>query len=202
LRDHQLTKLARELLTETGLSPSGLVVEITESVMMEQSDLVNDVLTGMRDLGVRLSVDDFGTGYSSLSYLSRYPVTGVKIDRAFVDGLGDVPGDEAIVRAVKAMASALNLGVVAEGVETVQQRNILRKMGIQHGQGWLWGHAEAPETFELLWGPPTREELQTRDAALASAGTNGRVAPLPRGLAEAVAEVTASGAGQTEEANS
>ena len=198
LRDHQLTKLAAELLAETGVVPSRLVVEITESVMMEQSDLVNDVLRGMRDLGVRLSVDDFGTGYSSLSYLSRYPVTGVKIDRAFVDGLGDVPGDEAIVRAVTAMASALNLGVVAEGVETVQQRNILRKMGIQHGQGWLWGHAEAPETFELLWGPPLQKELQTRSA------TAGLAAPLPRGLAEAVAEATASASAgtQTEEANS
>jgi diguanylate cyclase (GGDEF)-like protein len=202
LRDHQLTKLAGELLAETGVTASQLVVEITESVMMEQSELVNDVLTGLRDLGVRLSVDDFGTGYSSLSYLSRYPVTGVKIDRAFVDGLGDVPGDEAIVRAVTAMSSALNLGVVAEGVETITHRNALRKLGIQHAQGWLWGHAEAPETFELLWGPPTHKELQTRAQELGA--TVGLSAPLPRGLAEAVAEATASAtaSGQTEEANS
>lgn len=197
LRDHQLSKLVGELLAETGVSASRLVVEITESVMMEQSELVNDVLSGLRDLGVRLSVDDFGTGYSSLSYLSRYPVTGVKVDRAFVDGLGDVPGDEAIVRAVTAMASALKLGVVAEGVETVGQRNILRQLGIQHAQGWLWGRAEAPETFELLWGPPTPKELAARAEELASlkAQPNGLGAPLPRGLAEAVAA-------QTEEANS
>jgi diguanylate cyclase (GGDEF)-like protein len=199
LRDHQLTKLTSELLAETGVSASQIVVEITESVMMEQSDLVTDVLNGLRDLGVRLSVDDFGTGYSSLSYLNRYPVTGVKVDRAFVDGLGDVPGDEAIVRAVTAMASALNLGVVAEGVETERQRDILRRLGIQHGQGWLWGRAETPETFELLWGPPTEKELQVRAARLATK----RVAPLPRGLAEAVAEAqTAVGSHQTEEANS
>jgi len=194
LRDHQLTKLAGELLEETGVSASRLVVEITESGMMEQTDLVNDVLTGLRDLGLRLSVDDFGTGYSSLSYLSRYPVTGVKVDRAFVDGLGDVPGDEAIVRAVTAMASALNLGVVAEGVETIGQRNILRQLGIQHGQGWLWGRAETPETFELLWGPSTQKELTVRADGLGAA--KGLVAPLPRGLAEA-GVVT-----QTEEANS
>jgi diguanylate cyclase len=200
LRDHQLTKLAAELLTETGVRPCRLVVEITESVMMEQSELVNDVLAGLRDLGLRLSVDDFGTGFSSLSYLSRYPVTGVKVDRAFVDGLGDVPGDEAIVRAVTAMASALNLGVVAEGVETIAQRNILRQLGIQHGQGWLWGHAEAPETFELLWGPPTQKELTARADKRVKAPNAGLVAPLPRGLAEAVAEATLGS--QTEEANS
>jgi diguanylate cyclase (GGDEF)-like protein len=159
LRDHQLTVLASDLLAETGVVASRLVVEITESVMMEQSDLVTEVLTALRELGVRLSVDDFGTGFSSLSYLSRYPVTGVKVDRAFVDGLGDVPGDEAIVRAVTAMASALNLGVVAEGVETLQQRDILRELGIEHGQGWLWGRAVAAETFELIWGLPLQKEL-------------------------------------------
>jgi diguanylate cyclase (GGDEF)-like protein len=201
LRDHQLTKQAAEVLAETGVNASRLVVEITESVMMEQSDLVTDVLTALRDLGIRLSVDDFGTGYSSLSYLSRYPVTGVKVDRAFVDGLGDVPGDDAIVRAVTAMASALNLGVIAEGVETPQQRDILRQLGIEHGQGWLWGRAEPPETFELLWGPPTQKELQAKAAERAAARAKVRlVAPLPRGLAEAVAEATASA--QTEEANS
>ncbi|HST86355.1 MAG TPA: EAL domain-containing protein [Kineosporiaceae bacterium] len=201
LRDHQLTKLTAEVLAETGVNASRLVVEITESVMLEQSDLVTDVLTGLRDLGVRLSVDDFGTGYSSLSYLNRYPVTGVKVDRAFVDGLGDVPGDEAIVRAVTAMASALNLGVVAEGVETARQRDILCELGIEHGQGWLWGRAEPPETFELLWGPPTQKELQAKEMERAAARPPVRlVTPLPRGLAEAVAEATASS--QTEEANS
>jgi diguanylate cyclase (GGDEF)-like protein len=162
LRDHQLTKLAAELLADTGVPPSRLIIEITESVMMEQSDLVAEVLAGLRNLGVRLSVDDFGTGYSSLSYLSRYPVTGVKVDRAFVYGLGDVPGDEAIVRAVTAMASALKLGVIAEGVETALQRKILRELGIQHAQGWLWGRAETPDTFELLWRTPPRADLQNR----------------------------------------
>jgi diguanylate cyclase len=94
LRDHDLGKLIGDLLAETGITPSQLVIEITESVMME-SQRASEILTALRELGVRLSVDDFGTGYSSLSYLSRYPVTGVKIDRAFVDGLGDAIGDEA-----------------------------------------------------------------------------------------------------------
>ena len=187
LRDHELTKLAAELLTETDIPPSRLIVEITESVMMEQSDLVAEVLTGIRDLGVRLSVDDFGTGYSSLSYLSRYPVTGVKVDRAFVDGLGDVPGDDAIVRAVTAMARALRLGVIAEGVETVQQRNILRELGIEHAQGWLWGRAEAPDTFELLWGPTPAPTDELIDAGV---------------IADVVAEAEIGRPAQAEEANS
>ncbi len=204
LRDHELTKQVAQLLAETGVQASRLVVEITESVMMEQSDLVTEVLKGLRELGVRLSVDDFGTGYSSLSYLSRYPVTGVKVDRAFVDGLGDVPGDEAIVRAVTAMASALQLGVVAEGVETRRQRDILCALGIQHGQGWLWGRAEPPETFELLWGPPTQKEMLAHAELTSAKAQVRRLTPLPRGLAEAVAETSTASAqsAQAEEANS
>jgi EAL domain-containing protein (putative c-di-GMP-specific phosphodiesterase class I) len=85
-------------------------------------------------------------------------------------------------------------------VETIAQRNILRQLGIQHGQGWLWGHAEAPETFELLWGPPTQKELTARADKRLKAPNAGLVAPLPRGLAEAVAEATLGS--QTEEANS
>jgi diguanylate cyclase len=195
LRDHELTRLAGQFLAETGVAPGQLVVEITESVMMEHSDLVADVLNGLRDLGVRLSVDDFGTGYSSLSYLSQYPVTGVKVDRAFVDGLGDVPGDEAIVRAVTAMASALNLGVVAEGVETVRQRDILRGLGIQHGQGWLWGRAEASDAFELLWGAGGPSGAPSAPLGPAGpANRNAVRAPLPQ------AQVSART--QIEEANS
>jgi diguanylate cyclase (GGDEF)-like protein len=147
LRDFRLGELAADLFVETGLAPSRLILEITESVMMERSQQANDVLMALRELGVRLSVDDFGTGFSSLSYLSRYPVTGVKVDRSFIDGLGTVPGDEAIVRAVAALASALKLGVVAEGVETAPQRDILRGMGIRQGQGQLWGRAVDPDRF-------------------------------------------------------
>jgi sensor c-di-GMP phosphodiesterase-like protein len=92
-------------------------------------------------------VDDFGTGFSALGYLRRHPVTGVKIDRAFVDGLGRDTEDEEIVRAIVAMSSALGLSVVAEGVETEAQRDVLVALGVGLGQGWLWGKAMAPDDF-------------------------------------------------------
>jgi diguanylate cyclase len=152
LRDHRLRDVIAAVLAETGLAPSQLTVEITESVMMEHSEAVSAVLLDLRSLGLRLSVDDFGTGYSSLGYLSRFPVTGVKVDRAFVDGLGDDPGDEAIVRAVAAMAGALDLAVVAEGVETTEQRDILGRIGVEQAQGRLWGRPVDGEAFAASYG--------------------------------------------------
>jgi EAL domain-containing protein (putative c-di-GMP-specific phosphodiesterase class I) len=147
LRDHGLRDLISAALQRHDLGPERLVVEITESIMMDESQSVSDVLGGLRDVGVGLSVDDFGTGYSSLSYLSRFPVTSVKIDRAFVSGLGIDSGDEAIVKAVVAMASALNLSVIAEGVETEQQRLSLVQLDVERAQGWLWAKAEDPFVF-------------------------------------------------------
>ncbi len=152
LRDHRLRDVIAAVLAETGLEPSLLTVEITESVMMDHSEAVSDVLLDLRSLGLRLSVDDFGTGYSSLGYLSRFPVTGVKVDRAFVDGLGDDPGDEAIVRAVAAMAGALDLAVVAEGVETTEQRDILGRIGVEQAQGSLWGRPVDGGAFAASYG--------------------------------------------------
>jgi diguanylate cyclase (GGDEF)-like protein len=150
LRDHRLQELVREVLEQERLGPERLVLEMTESILMADSDSVIEVLTGLRSLGIRLSVDDFGTGYSSLSYLSRFPVSAVKIDRAFVSGLGIRTDAEAIVRAVIAMARALRLDVVAEGVETEDQRRILDDLDVRLGQGWLWGRAEGPDRFAQL----------------------------------------------------
>lgn len=147
LRDDQMLGLVQRTLTETGLPPSALVLEITESVMLDESEVTERVLQDLRALGVRLSVDDFGTGFSALGYLRRHPVTGVKIDRAFVDGLGRDAEDEEIVRAIVAMSSALGLSVVAEGVETEAQRNVLVALGVSLGQGWLWGKAMNPDDF-------------------------------------------------------
>jgi diguanylate cyclase (GGDEF)-like protein len=147
LRDHGLRDIVDQALQRHRLGGDRLVLEITESIMMGDTDSVTEVLGGIRSLGVGLSVDDFGTGYSSLSYLSRFPVTAVKIDRAFVSGLGMDPGDEAIVRAVVAMASALKLTVIAEGVETEQQRDALRLLDVPLCQGWLWAKAEASDVF-------------------------------------------------------
>jgi diguanylate cyclase (GGDEF)-like protein len=147
LRDHGLVYAADEALQRHGLTGDRLVLEITESIMMGDTDVVESVLRAFRDLGIGLSVDDFGTGYSSLSYLSRFPVSTVKIDRAFVSGLGVDGGDEAIVRAVVAMARALDLQTIAEGVETEAQRLKLAALGVPCAQGWLWAKAQDTATF-------------------------------------------------------
>ncbi len=139
-------------LRQAGVPAANLVLEITESVMVEGSDLTERVLVELRTLGVRIAVDDFGTGFSALGYLRRHPVTGVKIDRSFVNGLGTSAEDEEIVRAVVAMSSALRLAVVAEGVETPAQRDVLITLGVPLAQGWLWGKAVDPGTFAATWG--------------------------------------------------
>jgi len=169
LRDHTLNRKIADGLRVFRLGADRLTLEITESILIGDNSQVLDVLNSLRGLGIGLSVDDFGTGYSSLSYLSRFPVTTVKVDRSFVTGLGVDPGDEAIVRAVVAMSSALNLGVIAEGVETPAQRDALIGLDVVRGQGWLWGkavgHAEfadkhlRPITREV-WTPPVQQQVK------------------------------------------
>ena len=159
LRDDRVLDTVRGALAVTGLPPSALVLEITESVMLDESSATAVVLAQLRALGIRLVVDDFGTGFSALGYLRRHPVTGVKIDRGFVDGLGQDAEDEEIVRAVVAMSSALGLSVVAEGVETTVQRDLLGELGVSLGQGWLWGRAVPAEEFarhHTADGPDTK----------------------------------------------
>jgi diguanylate cyclase (GGDEF)-like protein len=125
------------VLADTGLDPSGLEIEITESVLMDQSEAGIRTLGRLRELGVRLVLDDFGTGYSSLSYLKHLPLDTIKIDRTFVAGLASVT-DRSIVEAVVALARGLRIGVVAEGIETEIQRRILRDIGCDVGQGYLF----------------------------------------------------------------
>lgn len=108
---------------------------------MQSLDASNPVLDALRELGVHLAIDDFGMGYSSLQRLKRLPVTALKLDRSFVEGLGRDESDRSIVDAVVNMANSLGLDVIAEGVETLEQREILRSLGARHGQGYLWSRA-------------------------------------------------------------
>jgi diguanylate cyclase (GGDEF)-like protein len=137
--DPHLVEMTAAALEASGLPSDSLWLEITESVLMEEAESTVDTLRALRALGVRISIDDFGTGYSSLSYLKRFPVDVLKIDRSFVDGLGVDPEDEAIVTAVVGLARALNLGVVAEGVETPQQLDGVRRLGCNAVQGFYLG---------------------------------------------------------------
>ena len=122
-----------------GVTPAEIEVELTESVLMADPERANQVLQQLHAMGVRISIDDFGTGYSSLSYLKRFPAQTVKIDRSFVRGLPHDRDDTAITHAVIAMAHSLGLSVLAEGVETVDQLELLRKLGCDEAQGYLLG---------------------------------------------------------------
>ena len=125
------------ILAETGLEPGALELEITESVVMDQSETGIRVLRELRDHGVRLVLDDFGTGYSSLAYLKHLPLDTIKIDRSFVAGIEEI-ADRSIVDAVIALAHGLGIGVVAEGIETARQAERLRELGCTLGQGYLF----------------------------------------------------------------
>jgi diguanylate cyclase (GGDEF)-like protein/PAS domain S-box-containing protein len=148
-----------EILTGTGLDPVNLKLEITESVLVEESASAVATLEALSELGVRLVLDDFGTGYSSLAYLNRFPFDALKIDRSFVDGLGVEQERTAIVEAVIGMARALSLDAIAEGVENEAQLSELRRLGCDYAQGHLFSRPLTPEkvtsllrdgSFELL----------------------------------------------------
>lgn len=127
-----------ETLRATGAPPERLVLEITESALMDDPDAARATLARVRDLGVRLFLDDFGTGYSSLSYLHRFPLSGVKLDRSFVASMLDDPASAKVVRAVAGLARQLELGAVAEGIEEEAQAAALAELGFEHGQGYLF----------------------------------------------------------------
>ena len=137
LRQGKLVSLVRQVLEETGLAPHLLELELTESQLLDSVEHIIATFQQLRDLGVQLAIDDFGTGYSSLSYLKRIPVDYVKIDQAFIRGLGEGTEDAAITRAIIAMAHGLSLKVVAEGVERQEQLEILRGERCDEVQGYL-----------------------------------------------------------------
>ena len=133
-----------EIIARTGIDPIHLRLEITESVLVEESATAIASLEALNEIGVRLVLDDFGTGYSSLAYLNRFPFHALKIDRSFVDALGIEQERTAIVEAIIGMARALSLEVIAEGVENEVQLAELRRLGCDYAQGHLF-HAAMPE---------------------------------------------------------
>ncbi|HUH07986.1 MAG TPA: EAL domain-containing protein [Egibacteraceae bacterium] len=135
-------------LTDSGVQPGALGVEITESVLMQDAQTARAVLEQLHQLGIALAVDDFGTGYSSLAYLKRFPMDELKIDRAFIAGLGRDPEDPALVAAMLAMGHALGLDVVAEGIETDEALGEIRTLGGVLAQGFLLGEPGPPALID------------------------------------------------------
>ncbi len=150
-RRDRLVETVQNALDEVGLEPQRLTLEITESIIMQNPDEARDILSELREMGVRVAIDDFGSGYSSLAYLRLFPLDTLKIDRAFITPL---PGDGdscAIAEAIVVMARALGLSVVAEGVETSEQASFLRSIGCDNAQGYLYSRPlpaeQLPEAF-------------------------------------------------------
>ncbi|HVE70764.1 MAG TPA: PAS domain S-box protein [Thermoanaerobaculia bacterium] len=144
--DRELVSTVEHILADTGFTPQYLDLEITESTAMQNADLTLSILNRLKAMGIRISIDDFGTGYSSLSYLKRFPIDTVKIDQDFVRDL--TADDAAIISAVISMARALNLRVIAEGVETQEQLDFLRREQCGEMQGYLYSQPLTPEEFE------------------------------------------------------
>jgi diguanylate cyclase (GGDEF)-like protein/PAS domain S-box-containing protein len=139
-----------EILQEEGIPPARLDLEITESTLMQRTEDNVATLRQLSGMGIRLSVDDFGTGYSSLAYLQRFPVDALKIDRTFVSGIGHNSNDTALVTAIISMANSLDLRVLAEGVETSEQKEFLRAHGCPAAQGFYYSEALPAEAFTDL----------------------------------------------------
>jgi EAL domain-containing protein (putative c-di-GMP-specific phosphodiesterase class I) len=141
----------RELLKETDLDPALLELELTEGSIMKEPEKAIEKLNELRDLGIKIAIDDFGTGYSSLSYLKRFPIDTLKIDKTFVDDITTNEDDAAIAKAIVMMGHALDITVIAEGVETPQQLEYLTSLGCDVMQGFLFSPALSKDSFtELL----------------------------------------------------
>ena len=160
LADPELVGDVLQILRGTGIAPGRLSLEVTESMLLHETPLTRDALHALRDAGVRLVLDDFGTGWSSLGYLKRVPIDGLKVDRTFVAGLGEAGDDRHIVSAIASLAGALELSIVAEGVETVEHSRFLRELGCAFGQGFVFARPMPAAELEAVvrHGLP-REEL-------------------------------------------
>jgi diguanylate cyclase len=149
-RQSDLAGVVAGILARTGLPASRLEIEITEGVLMEDAKRAGDVLDALRKLGVRIALDDFGTGYSSLSYLHAFKFDKIKIDKSFVTRLGDADDATIIVRAIAGLAQSLGLSVVAEGVETVPQLDMICDFMCTQVQGYLLGRPQVDGSADLV----------------------------------------------------
>jgi len=145
-----LTRAVAAALAESGIAPEWLVLEMTESMLIEDSESTLARLRSLKALGVRLAIDDFGTGFSSLAYLERFPVDLLKIDKRFVDNVGLEHQESPLARAILGLGGVLGMRVVAEGIETEAQWTRLRELGCELGQGFYLARPSSPDAIETL----------------------------------------------------
>ncbi len=176
LADGAIVEHVREALDQSGLPPQLLTLELTESLLVRDIELAAGILAELKALGVRLAIDDFGTGYSSLSYLARLPVDVLKVDKAFVAGLHRSTSEARLAATVVAMASALELETVVEGVEDLAQLRVMQRLGCTLFQGFLWSAALEPAAFAAFVAAPTGQTgiPLPRDATAQSAARTAR----------------------------
>jgi len=150
-RQPNLVEMVDQTLRETGMAPQFLELEITETSMMRNVESAIQTLRGLQALGVQIAIDDFGTGYSSLSYLKNFPISTLKIDQSFVRDAVTDRADAAIVKTIIALGHSLELTVKAEGVETEEQLEFLRRLECDEMQGYLFSKPLPPEAFHQRW---------------------------------------------------
>lgn len=162
-RDRELPRTILAAMTASGLSPSRLEIEVTETVLIDDVTVALDTLRQIRALGVRVALDDFGTGYSSLSYLRMFPFDKIKIDRSFVQELTTRRDNQVIVQAIRDMARGLGMSVTAEGVETMEQAERLRQCGCEELQGYFYSYPKPAFDLQLESGPmPVIEAISSK----------------------------------------
>lgn len=177
-----LLEHVQQALAECGLDPSRLILEMTESVIIENAEVAEALLGQLKHIGVGIALDDFGTGYSSLNYLLRYPIGVIKIDRSFVSGLEQGHRNTTLVRWIVALCRKLEIGVVAEGVETESQHFALKSMGCHYGQGFLYSvpiEVVANEALSAKSASRSRNGAGPRGARIPSGAHEARAAKLP-----------------------
>lgn len=175
LAEPNFARRVREISESLGVQAGMLTLEITESILVDRPDEALTILSDIRDGGTLIAIDDFGTGYSSLSYMTRFPVDKLKIDRSFISGIGRSGPDDAIIRAIIAMARSLRLEVTAEGVETTEQLGFLNDQNCHAAQGFLFGELKSISDvlcFEVAHKMPSKN--------LPSTGQESRVSPTNR----------------------
>jgi len=164
-RKNELLEIVTAVLSESGLDPALLELELTEGVLMAHTEKTVQTLKSLKSMGVKLAIDDFGTGFSSLSYLKRFPVDVLKIDRTFINDITNDPDDAAITLATIEMAHTLKLQVIAEGVETQEQLDFLQKHGCDIYQGFLFSRPVSPGEIPALLIAPSTQPYPVRITA-------------------------------------